>query len=52
MLPRNEKKCPIDSGKLTSIGQFFLGGGGPIDLKPPRGLKVCKKCGQPFEISE
>ncbi len=52
MLLGNDKKCSIDGGKLKSIAQFFLGGGGPIDLKPPKRLKVCEKCGQPFEIAE
>jgi hypothetical protein len=52
MLPSNEKQCPIDGGKLKSIGQFFLIGGGRMDVKPPKRLKVCKKCGKPFEIAE
>jgi hypothetical protein len=52
MLPSNEKKCPNDEGKLKSIGQFFLLGGGSIDPRPLKRLKVCVKCGKAFEIAE
>jgi hypothetical protein len=52
MLSGRQKRCPIDDGKLKSVGQFFMLGGGEIDVKPPKRIRVCQKCGRPFEVEE